>query len=214
MPDVGHSVRTTVEVSDTFSGSPGSIIGLINANGGDSTRYPEVTDEATTYPAPGLSQYARPGYFNDPDALEVGNGGMTDVEYRSQFSLWAIMAAPLIASNDVRTMSATTLEILTNPEVIAVDQDALGIQGRPISASTTLEVWVKPLRPAQTFAVVLFNRTEESSDISVAWEDLDPNLESARVRDLWQHSNLGTYENSFTAAVEPHGVVMLRVTGE
>jgi alpha-galactosidase len=145
--------------------------------------------------------------------LEVGNGGMTDTEYRSHFSMWAIMAAPLIAGNDLRSMTAATKDILTNADVIAVDQDALGIQGKPISTSTTLEVWSKKLFGTQTYAVVLFNRTAASADITVTWASLGITGSSATVRDLWSHTDLGPTATQYTATVPSHGVVMLRVVG-
>jgi len=155
-------------------------------DGGWTSRYSDAS-----YGSPGLAQYAGPGHWNDPDMLEVGNGGMTDTEYRSHFSLWAMMAAPLIAGNDLRSMTQATREILTNAEVIAVDQDPLGIQGRPISSSTTLEVWSKRLSGNQSYAVILFNRTAAAASITVTWSSLGITSSSATVRDLWSHMDLG-----------------------
>jgi alpha-galactosidase len=146
--------------------------------------------------------------------LEVGNGGMTDTEYRSHFSLWAIMAAPLIAGNDIRTMSQATIDILTNGDVIAVDQDPLGRQGRPISASTTLEVWSKPLSAPASYAVALFNRTAADAPITVTWQSLGLTGATAGVRDLWTHTDLGSMTDQYTADVPSHGVVMLKVVGQ
>ena len=139
---------------------------------------------------------------------------MTDTEYRSHFSLWALMAAPLIAGNDLRTMSEATVEILTNPEVIAVNQDPLGIQGTPISESITLEVWAKQLTGDDTHAVILFNRTESEADITVTWSSLGLSTSSALVRELWLRSDVGVVEDEYTASVPSHGVVMLKVTGQ
>src|SRR3989442_15439639 len=93
----------------------------------------------------GLESYAGPGHWNDPDMLEVGNGGMTTTEYRSHFSLWGLLAAPLIAGNDIRSMSPEIAEILTNNEVIAVDQDRQGLQGRRGKREGELGVWAKPM---------------------------------------------------------------------
>ena len=154
---------------------------------------------------------ARPGAWNDPDMLEVGNGGMTDDEYRAHLSLWAIMAAPLIAGNDVRTMSAATRDMLTNREVIAVDQDSLGLQGTLVSErSPELQVWMKPLKDGSR-AVVLLNRSALQTVISASWWRL--RLRGpARVRDLWSHTDLGTFTDRFSATVPAHGVVMVRVT--
>ncbi len=160
-----------------------------------------------------LYPYAGPGHWNDPDMLEVGNG-MTDTEGRAHFSLWAIMAAPLIAGNDLRSMSATTQGTLTNAEVIAVDQDPLGIQGRVVATpGQDLQVWSKTLAGQNARAVVLFNRGASSAPIMVQWSDLGLPAGSASVRDLWSHTDLGTFDDSYTAASVPsHGVVMLEIT--
>ena len=105
----------------------------------------------------GLEKYAGPGHWNDPDMLEIGNGGMTDTEYHTHMSLWCLLAAPLFAGNDLDNMSAATLEILTNPEVISVDQDPAGIQGHRLWQEGPREVWMKPVI-RQNFAVVKFSR--------------------------------------------------------
>jgi alpha-galactosidase len=155
---------------------------------------------------------ARPGAWNDPDMLEVGNGGMTDDEYRAHFSLWALMAAPLMAGNDVRSMSPATREILLNREVIAVDQDSLGVQGMLVEEQADgLQVWMKPLKDGSR-AVVLLNRTVLQTPISVSWWRLGRLRGPARVRDLWSHTDLGTFSNHFSATVPAHGAVMVRVT--
>jgi alpha-galactosidase len=143
--------------------------------------------------------------------LEVGNGGMTDEEYRTHFSLWAILAAPLIAGNDLRNMRPEIHDILSNKEVIAVDQDALGSQGERVAKNGDLEVWAKQLKDGSR-AVVLLNRSGAEQQISVSWEDLAyPNSLSAFVRDLWQHKDLGKLTGKFSAPVESHGVVMVTV---
>jgi alpha-galactosidase len=159
----------------------------------------------------GLASYAGPGHWNDPDMLEVGNGGMTDTEYRSHFSLWAILAAPLIAGNDLRDMRLEIHDILTNKEVIAVDQDALGREGERVSTSGDSEVWAKQLKDGGR-AVVLLNRGSAAREISANWEDLGyPGHLSASVRDLWQHKDLGKFTGKFSAQVASHGVVMVTV---
>jgi alpha-galactosidase len=158
---------------------------------------------------------AGPGHWNDPDMLEVGNGGMTDSEYRSHFSLWAMMAAPLIAGNDLRSMSAATKATLTNGEVIAVDQDPLGKQGQLVaSPGTNLQVWSKTLSGTNTRAVALLNRNDSgTASITVQWSALGIPTGAAQVRDLWSHSDLGSFSGSYTASSVPsHGVVMLKVT--
>ena len=159
----------------------------------------------------GLESFAGPGHWNDPDMLEVGNGGMTTAEYRAHFSLWAILAAPLIAGNDLRDMKPEIREILANKEVIAVDQDPLGNQGRRVRKNGNLEVWSKPMQDGNR-AVVLLNRGTEDAEITVAWEDVGyPAHLEARVRDLWQAKNLGKFTGKFSATVAPHSVVMVTV---
>src|SRR5271165_1186999 len=159
----------------------------------------------------GLQSYAGPGHWNDPDMLEVGNGGMTDTEYRSHFSLWAILAAPLIAGNDLRSMRPEIHDILTNKEVIAVSQDPLGVEGHRVRKEGDLEVWAKPLKDGGR-AVILLNRGATEQQITANWEDLGyPNAVSASVRDLWKHKDLGKVTGKFSAAVASHGVVMVTV---
>jgi len=226
-PTVGHLWRTTTDIEDKWT----SIMAILDRNGGDTTRYGSCTTcpqasagmcvacnaalPEAAYPAPGLASYAGPGHWNDPDMLEVGNGGMTDDEYRAHFSLWAIMSAPLIAGNDLRDMTDTTVEILTNPEVIAVDQDALGLQGKPVGVSTTLEVWSKRLSGKDTFAVALLNRTDAPADITVTWSALGLPSGSAGVRDLWAKQDRGSFPNQYTATQVPsHGVALLKIVAE
>jgi alpha-galactosidase len=159
----------------------------------------------------GLESYAGPGHWNDPDMLEVGNGGMTTTEYRSHFSLWCILAAPLIAGNDIRSMSPEIAGILTNKEVIAVDQDQLGMQGRRVKREGDLEVWAKQLADGSR-AVALLNRGPAESKISVTWNDLGyPDYLPASVRDLWAMKDLGKITGSFSSPVPSHGVVMVRI---
>ncbi len=166
------------------------------------------------------SQYwhvAGPGGWNDPDMLEVGNGGMTRNEYRAHFSLWAMMAAPLIAGNDVRLMLDTTArdplgtrEILLNKEVIAVDQDSLGAQGTIVQASPSeLQVWMKPMKDGSR-AVLLFNRASVATNVSADWTRVGILTKKVRVRDLWAHTDSIANTGRYTAMVPSHGVVMLR----
>jgi alpha-galactosidase len=143
--------------------------------------------------------------------LEVGNGGMSTVEYRSHFSLWAMMAAPLIAGNDIAHMDEATKSILLNREVIAVDQDALGVQGHRVAQNGTSEVWVKPLSGGAR-AIVLFNRGDtpaviEATDSHIGW----PAGVRAEVRNLWTHKDVGHWTGKISATVEPHGVEMFRI---
>ena len=157
------------------------------------------------------STIAGPGAWNDPDMLEVGNGGMTDAEYRAHFSLWAIMAAPLMAGNDVRTMSAATKTILQNPEVIAIDQDSLGAQGVIVwEPAPDVQVWSKKLRDGG-IAIVLLNRSSTATKISANFWRAGLHVDSARVRDLWTHADLGKFKSDYATTVSGHAVVMLRV---
>jgi alpha-galactosidase len=160
-----------------------------------------------------LSQYAGPGHWNDPDMLEVGKLA-NETEDRAHFSMWAIMAAPLLAGNDIRSMSAATKAILTNAEVIAVDQDALGVQGKVVaSPGTNLQVWAKKLSGTNSVAVALFNRGTSAAAITAQWTAIGIPAGAATVRDLWSHMDLGSFMNSYTASSVPgHGVVMLKVS--
>jgi alpha-galactosidase len=195
--DIGNLWRTTGDIWDNWEGPRTYSLGVM-----------DIVDRNEP-----LWPYAGPGHWNDPDMLEVGNGGMTETEYRSHFSLWAIMAAPLIAGNDIANMDAATRAILLNREVIAVDQDRLGIQGRRVRDDGDRELWVKPLAGGAR-AVLLLNRGTAPAEISFTWEELGyPPRLLARVRDLWQHRDLGRRSGRHVATVEPHGVVMLRVEG-
>ena len=187
-PATGNLWRTTGDIEDTWN----SMLALLDISGQHASA-------------------ARPGAWNDPDMLEVGNGGMTDDEYRAHFSLWVIMAAPLMAGNDVRALSPATRDILTNREVIAIDQDSLGVQGTLVSERTPeLQVWMKPLKDGGR-AVVLLNRSALQTVISASWWRLRISG-PARVRDLWTHADLGAFTERFSATVPAHGVVMVRVT--
>jgi alpha-galactosidase len=156
----------------------------------------------------GREKFAGPGHWNDPDMLEIGNGGMTDDEYRTHMSLWCILAAPLLAGNDIREMSKNIGDILMNKEVIAVDQDKLGKQGMRVAKDGPLEVWSKPL--AEGFAVGLFNRGDAAAKVTAKWSDVGAKG-SQKVRDLWQHKDLGTMMEEFSAQVPSHGVVMVKL---
>ena len=158
----------------------------------------------------GLAKYAAPGHWNDPDMLEVGNGGMTGDEYRTHMSLWAILAAPLLAGNDLSKMSPETLSILTNKEVIAVDQDPLGKQGDRASAVGMTEIWTKPLSGGAV-AAGLFNRDTEERSVTLHLRDIGFE-DRAKVRDLWKHEDVSATHGTYTVTVPPHGVVMLKVS--
>src|SRR5438874_2550152 len=136
-----------------------------------------------------LAAFAAPGHWNDPDMLEIGNGGMTDTEYRTHMSLWSMLAAPLIAGNDLRDMTPAIHDILTNKEVIAIDQDPAGKQATRISKSGDQEIWIRPLSGGAQ-AVALFNRTKDDAKMTLKWSDLGITSKPKRVRDLWAHSNV------------------------
>jgi alpha-galactosidase len=158
-----------------------------------------------------LAPYAGPGHWNDPDMLEVGNGGMTDSEYRAHFSLWAMFAAPLIAGNDLAAMDAPTKAILMNKEVIAVDQDPMGVAGSRVWKDGDSEVWMRPLKGGGR-AVILFNRGKDARKIDVSWDQLHyPAGLTAKVRDLWQHKDLGSAKARFGTVVGGHAVVMVTI---
>jgi alpha-galactosidase len=156
-----------------------------------------------------LAQYARPGHWNDPDMLEIGNGGMTDAEYRTHMSLWAILAAPLLAGNDLRKMAPATLEILTNKEVIAINQDKLGQQGKQVWQSGDQEIWTRRLSGDAT-AVAIFNRGKEEAKITVKWADLQLTRVKT-VRDLWLHQDIKGFWPDYVVTLPSHGTVLLRV---
>jgi alpha-galactosidase len=158
-----------------------------------------------------LDKYASLGHWNDPDMLEVGNGGMTDVEYRSHFSLWAIMASPLLVGTDIRKIKPDALEILLNKEVIAVDQDPLGVQGKQVRDADGIHVIVKPMKDGSR-AVAVFNETDAAVDASVAATEIG--LKTAgkyKVRDLWQHTD-ASGDGSIKVNLPAHAIAMYRIS--
>jgi alpha-galactosidase len=198
---IGNLWRTTGDISDKWSSKK-------KWEDGSCCEYGmvDILDQQVD-----LSGFAGPGHWNDPDMLEVGNGGMTIPEYRAHFSFWALLAAPLIAGNDVRSMSPEIKEILTNSEVIAVNQDQLGRQGQRVKKEGDLEVWSKMLADGSR-AVILFDRGANEAEVTVAWEEIGyPAHVAAKVRDLWAHKDLGSSTGTFSAKVASHSVVMVRV---
>jgi alpha-galactosidase len=190
-PADGNLWRTTGDISDNW----GSMTSIMDSNAG-------------------LAQYAGPGHWNDPDMMEVGNGGMTTIEYQAHFTMWCIMAAPLIAGNDLRNMTQDTINILTNKEAIAVDQDAAGIQGTRVVDDGDKEMWCKPLGSATggTKAVALLNRSGSAANMTVNWSDIGLSG-SATVRDLWAKADRGSFNGSYSVSVPSHGVAFLKITG-
>jgi len=157
----------------------------------------------------GLDQYAGPGHWNDPDMLEVGNDRMDAVEDKCHMSLWAMLAAPLLAGNDIRSMSDDTKEILLNKELIAIDQDKLGRQGTRVTKDGRTETWMKLLSNGD-LAVAMFNRDDRDQLMIVKWSDLGITGKH-EVRDVWHHADRGRIKDLFEAEVSSHGAVVIRV---
>jgi alpha-galactosidase len=161
-----------------------------------------------------LAPFAGPGHWNDPDMLEIGNKALTPIECRSHFAMWCMLAAPLIAGNNISTMNDTIRDILTAPEIIAIDQDSLGIQGTRIRNESGLQVWQKPLSDGSV-AVALLNVTNSSATLDVTLEEIGfKKGVTSSVRDLWNRKNLEPVTDTFKTEVEPHGVVVVKIKGE
>jgi alpha-galactosidase len=184
---VGHMWRTSGDIQDSWS----SVMAIVDLQ------------------VP-LHRFAGPDRWNDPDMLEVGNGGMTDDEYRAHFSLWSILAAPLMAGNDVRAMSPVTRAILTAPEVIAVDQDPLGKQGRRVLRTESSEAWVRELVEG-SHAILLLNRGDAAARVEATWTDLGIARPSA-LRDLWERADLGVRAEGCDASLPARAVALLRAS--
>lgn len=181
----GNLWRTTDDISDSYRSM--ALIGFSQA---------------------GLEKFAGPGHWNDPDMLEIGNGGMNADQYRTQMSLWSMLAAPLLAGNDLSKMDQTTKSILMNTEVIAVDQDKLGIQGHRVGPP---QIWEKPLSDGAK-AVAIFNYVtdDEAEPLTIYFKEFGLSG-PVHARDLWAHKDLGILHNSYTVTVPQGGVVMLRL---
>jgi alpha-galactosidase len=167
-----------------------------------------------------LARYAGPGHWNDPDMLEVGNGGMTNEEYRTHFSLWCMLAAPLMAGNDLQSMSKETLDILTNREIIAIDQDPLGKQAFCMHDTGDYEIWIKPLANDEK-AACLLNRSDETKTVEVNapsllkandnyWTSDDYRLNDYTIRDVWAHKELKIKRDIFEITLPPRSVKIFR----
>ena len=189
-PEVGGNLwRTTGDINDSWT----SMIG-------------NVEKQVPT------ASYAGPGHWNDPDMLEIGNGHMTDDEYRTHMSLWALAASPLLAGNDVRTMTDATKAILLNKEVIAIDQDPLGKQASPVK-NGDLETWIKPLADGSV-AVGVVNLGSAAAQANVKASDLGLNSQVKKARDLWSHQDIKFTDGAYAAAVPSHGVLLLKVSAK
>jgi alpha-galactosidase len=157
----------------------------------------------------GLERYAGPGHWNDPDMLEVGNGKLNADEDRQHFGLWCLLAAPLIAGNDLAHMSPEIQAILTNREAIAMDQDPAGIQGKSVWQEGPVSVWVKPMADGSK-AVGLVNMGESPNEIEFSFRDAGL-PEWAELRDVFTHKDLGVFQKTFKATVPTRGILLLRV---
>jgi alpha-galactosidase len=189
-PGIGNLWRTTGDISDNWN----SLKSIVNAN-------------------LSLAPYSKPGAFNDPDMLEVGNGGMTDAEYRSHFALWSMMDAPLLIGTDLRRASAETLAILTNKDLIAVDQDPLGVQATPIANANGLITFAKPLANGDV-AVALFNESDSAARIATTASAAGlPNSRSYLLNDLEQHTTTES-AGTISAFVPAHATVVYRISAQ
>jgi alpha-galactosidase len=159
----------------------------------------------------GLEQFAGPGHWNDPDMLEVGNSGLTTEESRSHFSLWCMLAAPLMSGNDLRNMPAETKSILTNREAIAIDQDPLGRQGWRVSINDGLEVFLKPLQGGDT-AICILNRGDQPKKLDFFWKEYGVGG-GLTIRDIWRQQQQGTTSTPYRASLGRHEVILLRLSG-
>ncbi|KAL6185249.1 hypothetical protein ACLB2K_041383 [Fragaria x ananassa] len=183
---VGNSWRTTGDISDNWD---------------------SMTSRADQNDI--WASYAGPGGWNDPDMLEVGNGGMTLEEYRAHFSIWALATAPLLIGCDIRSMDDATLSLLSNKKVIAVNQDKLGAQGKQVTSGTDLQVWAGPLSDNRV-ALVLWNRSPSKATVTAHWSDIG--LKPATVveaRDLWEHSTGPSVSETLSADLESHACKIL-----
>ncbi|HEY4356574.1 MAG TPA: glycoside hydrolase family 27 protein [Acidobacteriaceae bacterium] len=187
-PEVGGNLwRTTGDISDRYA------------------RMAEIG-----FSQAGLARFAAPGHWNDPDMLEVGNGGMNAEEYRTHMSLWAVLAAPLLAGNDLSKMTPETIALLTNREVIAIDQDAAGKQGDRLSAEGPVEIWVRSLADGSK-AVGIFNRHPGPLMATADLQQLGLG-KAPHARDVWAAKDLGKVDKPYRVQIPGHGVVLLRVS--
>jgi alpha-galactosidase len=157
-----------------------------------------------------LHPFAGPGHWNDPDMLEVGNGELTIAESRAHFALWAIMAAPLMAGNDLRAMPEDVRATLTAPEIIAIDQDPLGRQGRRVRTKDGSEIWLRDLA-GDLFVVAALNRGSSAREIGVTLAELGISAGRVRVRDLWERTDRAVAAVEIVIDTPPHSATVLRL---
>ncbi|WP_461631434.1 glycoside hydrolase family 27 protein [Labilibaculum euxinus] len=201
---IGHLWRTTADIRDcyqcTFDWGGLGVLDIIDK-------------QADLY------EFAGPGHWNDPDMLEVGNGGMTPDENKTHFSMWAMLAAPLMAGNDLRNLDKATAEILMNKEVIAIDQDSDGHQARKFMDMGEYEIWAKPLADGEV-AVCFLNRTNEPWKLNYDWKkqtmyfakDVSIHRNVYKVKDLWEHKIIGKTDENLVKEIPPHGSLLVRLS--
>lgn len=206
---VGHLWRTTGDIYDCFD--------CIKDHGTwKAWGVMQILDKQE-----GLRNYAGPGHWNDPDMLEVGNGGLSVNESRAHFSAWAMLAAPLIAGNDLRNMSPEVEAILTNKDVIAINQDSLGVQGFKCKTRDSVEIWLKPLK-GEDWAICFLNRSRQPKPIDFDWQKEVVNDDLAKrtfnaatttyaLRDLWSKKEAGDTKKVLNATIPAHDVLMFRL---
>jgi alpha-galactosidase len=206
--NIGHLWRTTGDITNCFDC-------VVDHGEWNSWGILQILDMQK-----GLRQHAGPDHWNDPDMMEVGNG-MSLNEDRAHFSMWCMLAAPLIAGNDIRTLSDGTKNILTNKEVIAVDQDSLGIQGFKYNSGDSVEVWFKPLQNNE-WAACFLNRSLKIKQISFDWNKenvidtisgrkINSQSNLYKIRNLWTNKEMGTTEKILNAEVPGHDVLMIKL---
>jgi alpha-galactosidase len=193
--DVGHLWRTTGDITDCYDFQEVY-----------STGWKFILDSQV-----GLEKYAGPDHWNDPDMLEVGNKGLSPAESRAHFSLWCILAAPLMAGNDVRKMSDEVRDILTNKEVIAIDQDPLGKQGYQFMTQPGKEIWVKELSNGN-WTVCFFNSSDNPTPFRINWSHLWFLKGTYKIRDLWKKEDIGTTSKNIDFEVASHDVVLFKLS--
>jgi alpha-galactosidase len=205
---VGHLWRTTGDISNLFDG-------ILDHGTWQQLGIMRIVDLQDA-----IRKYAGPGHWNDPDMLEVGNG-LSTAENRSHFSLWCMLAAPLIAGNDMRKMSGETRNILTNKEVIAVNQDELGIEAFKYRDADSLLIWLKPLKN-DNWAVCFLNRSLKPKQLEFNWQnemmndalsgrELNAKTTTYKLRDLWMKKDIGDTKKPLQVTIPPHDVMVLRL---
>jgi len=203
--DVGHLWRTTGDINDSYASVQRWERG-----------WKIILDLQYSLVQPadgqgnGIGQYAGPGHWNDPDMLEVGKEGLTFAESRGHFSLWCMLAAPLIAGADVRHVTPEILAIMTNKEAIAIDQDPLGKEGWRFRAEPSREIWLRELANGE-WAVVLLNTGDAAADLSVPFSKMWVLAGKFQIHDIWENKDVGTNEKDFTKRLESHDVAFLHL---